>query len=192
MPDKPADTSLLAALRRYRPDYILLWVIALASLALNLIMLNQLLTLRRASGQAIADAIAVISQIESQTFTTHITVDDQIEINTSIPVNETIPINIKQTLPIDTVVTVPVQAGLLGTLNLTVPIKADVPIEIQQEVTINQPFEIKTTVPVHLEVPVTIRVADTELAATLADIKARLLALAGTLDAATTTPEATP
>lgn len=188
MPDKPAENSLTRSLRRYRPDYILLWVIALASLALNLIVINQLLALRRASGQAIADAIAVISQIENQTFTTQIAVNDQIAIDTTFPVNETIPIDIKQTLPINTTVTVPVNGGLFGPLNLTVPIKADVPVEIKQDIKINQPFKIKTSVPVHLDVPVSIRVADTELAVALADMKKRLLALAETLGSVTATP----
>jgi hypothetical protein len=188
MPDAPADHSALSILKRYRPDQILLWVIALSSLALNLVMLNQVLSLRRASGQAIADAIEVINRVEGQTFTTKVVIDDQIKIDTAIPVNETIPILIKQNLPIDTTVTVPVDAGLLGIIPLTVPIKANVPVEIKQEVTINQPFEVKTSVPIKLEVPVTIRVADTELAATLADIKARLIGLASQLGAATETP----
>lgn len=190
MPDARADHSPLSIFKRYRLDMILLWVIAISSLALNLIMLNQVLSLRRTSGQAIADAIQVIDRVQGQTFTTKVVIDDQIKIDTSIPVNETIPIDIKQTLPIDTTVTVPVDAGLLGTIPLTVPIKAQVPVEIKQDITINQPFKVSTSVPIKLEVPVTIRVADTELAATLADIKARLTNLADQLGAVTETPEA--
>ncbi len=187
-----SDQSPLGILRRTHAGTILLWLVALTSLGLNLVMLNQLIALRRAAGQAVADAITVIDNLESQTFTTTVVVDNQLAVDTSIPVKETIPIQINQTLPIDTTVTVPVNAGLLGQLTLQVPIKAQIPVEIKQDVTIDQPFRVKTSVPLHLEVPVKIRLADTELAATLADIKARLLGLAGSLGAQAATPVATP
>ncbi len=182
-----SDNTLWSFVRRYRPDTILLWIVALTSLALNLVLLNQVLALRQAAGQAIADAVAVIDSLQGQTFSYTAVIDNSIAVDSTIPINETIPIKISQPVPIDTTVTVPVDAGVMGTINLTVPIKAQVPIDIEQNIVINQPFRIKTSVPIQLEVPVSIRVSDTTLAGTLADLRTRLVGLAAQLGGASPT-----
>lgn len=169
--------------RRWTPDYIALWVIAVLSLLLNVVVLRQLALARTAARQAIADSITVIEQFEATTISTDVKIDDTVVIETDLPVNETLPVQIKDSFPIDTTVTVPVEAGLLGTLNLTVPIKTTIPVDIKPDVTINQTFHIKAPVPIKLNVPVQIAVGSTGLAPTLDMVKARLRALADRLDA---------
>lgn len=177
--------------RRWTPDYIALWVIAVLSLLMNLVMFRQLALARNAARQAIADSIATIDQFEQSTITTNVKIDDTIVIDTDLPVDESFPVEIKDSFPIDTVLAVPVDAGLLGKLNLNVPIKTTIPVDIKPTVNINQTFHVKAPLPIKLDVPIQIKVATTGLAPALDGLKARLQTLADQLDAGlVTAPDA--
>jgi hypothetical protein len=167
--------------RAIPPGYLVLWLVALASLAANLLILSQLAMARRAASAAVSGAAAVVSDLQDTTLTYTIPIDETIVFAADLPVQASIPVHIQQTLPIDTVVTVPVDAGPLGTLPLRVPIQANVPVDIADTIEVNQAFHVETAVPVSMEVPVRIPVAETPLLATLQDVEAQLRALAAEL-----------
>ncbi len=160
--------------RQWPFGYLALWVLVTLSMLFNVVLFRQLLNARNAAGQAVADSIAVIDNLQTQTFSTTVVVDKTIVIDTDLPVNETIPIAVDQVLPVDTVVTVPVDAGIFGEIILDVPIQTEIPVEFEQDITIDQAFHIYTAVPIYFEVPIALEVADTPFNDMLDDIKARL------------------
>jgi hypothetical protein len=162
--------------------YLILWVLTLLSLLLNVFMVRQVILARQVARQAVHSAIAVMGDLQQMRLSYEVVVDQAMPIVTDLPVNETIPVTIREQLPISTVVQVPVNAGPFGTLNLDIPIRTTVPLNLDTSVTLNQSFHVDTVVPVRFEVPVEIAVRDTALYATLEDVKARLEALAATLD----------
>ena len=177
-----ADKERKAGSRRWTLDYIALWLVAGVSLLLNLVILSELAIARAAVRQTIADSVAAIDQFEHSTLTTQVAFDQTVVIDTDLPVNQSIPVEIKDSFPIDTTVAVPVNAGLLGTLNLNVPIKTTIPVDVKPTVTINQTFHVKAPIPLKLDVPLQIDVASSGLAPALDGIKARLQALGEQMD----------
>jgi hypothetical protein len=160
--------------RQWPFGYLALWVLVTLSMLFNVVLFRQMLNARDAAGQAVADSIAVIENLQTQTFSTTIVVDETMIIDADTPLNETIPIAVDQVLPVDTVVTVPVDAGIFGEIVLEVPIQTDIPVKFEQDIVIDQAFHIYTAIPVYFEVPITLEVADTPFYDTLDDIKARL------------------
>lgn len=154
--------------------YLLLWVLVLLSLLMNVVLLRQAIRWRQTANLIIDEAVAVLDGLERQSFTHTIIIDDNIAVQTDLPVNQTIPVEIDEMLPIQADVTVPVDTRLFGTINLNVPIDTTVPVQFTEEIVINQTFSVDTTVPIHLEVPIDIAVANTPFADTLNDLQARL------------------
>lgn len=163
--------------------YIALWVIVILSLLLNVLMLRQVLLARQIARQSVSDAVELIGTLRSQTISYNVVVDEELLIDTDMPVNETIPVVIDQTIPIDMVVTVPVDTVLFGTIDLDVPINADIPVYLEQPITIDQTFRITTTVPVFFEVPIEVKIENTPAADLLTDLQDRLRRLEASLSA---------
>ncbi len=167
--------------RQWPFGYLALWLLVTLSMLFNVVLFRQMLNARDAAGQAVADSIAVIENLQTQSFSTTIVVDETMIIDTDTPLNETIPITVDQVLPVDTVVSVPVDAGIFGEIVLDVPIQTEIPVKFEQDVVIDQAFHIYTAIPVYFEVPITLEIADTPFYDTLDDIKARLQKLEDTL-----------
>jgi hypothetical protein len=167
--------------RQWPFGYLILWLLVTLSMLFNVVLFRQMLNARDAAGQAVADSIAVIENLQTQSFSTTIVVDETMIIDADTPLDETIPITVDQILPVDTVVTVPVDAGIFGEIILDVPIQTEIPVKFEQDIDIDQTFHIYTAIPVYFEVPITLDVADTPFYDTLDDIKGRLQELQDTL-----------
>jgi hypothetical protein len=154
--------------------YVALWLLVLASVTVNIIVLRALLMTQRNAQQAIGDAIGMVEGLQETEYVYTINVEDEIFVHTELPVYETIPVVIEETIPIDTIVTVPVNAGLLGTITLRIPIQTTVPVTVEDEVLINQTFEVNTAVPIVMDVPINLTVAETPFNAVLEDLSAQL------------------
>jgi hypothetical protein len=167
--------------RAWPPGYALLWLVALASLLLNAVILRQLVLARQIARQSVQDSIAILEDLQNQVIDYDFVVSQELPVQADIPVQQTVPIQIDEDFPLDTTVTVSVPTPL-GTLPVQVPISTVVPIHRTVRVTIDDTFTIDTSVPLNLTVPVTVSVASTPLYATLEETKARLLALEASLN----------
>ncbi|GAB4474191.1 MAG: hypothetical protein Kow00124_13900 [Anaerolineae bacterium] len=183
-PDKRPGTvrrRVPGTLPGLRLDYLLLWVVALSSLLLNVLILRQLTLAWGITRQAVNDALVVVQGFEGERFSYTVKVEDTIRINTTLPVQATIPVVVEDTLPINTVVTVPFSTPL-GSFPINVPIVATVPVSLETTIPLDQSFPVDVSVPIALEVPVEIAISETPLASTLDEIERSLLALSKRLE----------
>jgi hypothetical protein len=165
------------------PGYLLLWIVALVSLVINVVLLRQLLFARRVALESVRDSIAVVDSLQNQVINYNVVIDQNLPINADIPINETFDIHIQDEFPINTTVTVSVPAGPLGSIPVRVPISTTVPIDRTIPITIDQTFKLSTTVPVHFEVPLAFSAQQLGLFATLEETKAQLVLLEQSLSA---------
>lgn len=163
--------------------YIVLWLLVAISLLLNAYLISQMLLMRHTAQQAVADAIAVVDNAQDITYSDTVVVDQSVAIQVDLPVDETIPVVIDQDIDIDTVVEVPVDTRLFGTITLDVPIRTTIPVHVEQDIVIDQTFPIDTAVPIYLELPISLSVADTELETAFEDLEIRLTEINDDLNA---------
>lgn len=163
--------------------YVALWLLVAISLLMNAYLFSQLLLMRRTALQAVNDAIAVVDNAQSLTYSDTVVVDQSVAIQVDLPVDETIPVVIDQDIDIDTTVEVPVDTRLFGTITLDVPIRTTIPVHVEQDIDIDRTFPIDTAVPIYLELPIRLSVADTPLEEVFADLETRLTGISEDLGA---------
>lgn len=136
---------------------VFLGIIAAASV-LNLILLAMLLYARFQLAGVAADAATLISATESQPLA---------PFTTNVSINQTVSVPIDASIPVSTIVHVPVVIPILGQqVNVTVPINTNVPV--------------KTTVsvPIRASVPVRVTLGDTPFGSMLQSLHDILTQLA--------------
>lgn len=176
--EQKSETNKTPLLRRIADiTYPVLWLLTLASLALNIVVIRSLIQVRGVALQAIDDTLSVLEQFRGESFAYTVIVDDSIPLDFDLPVDAEIPVRINDNLPIDTVVAVPVNLGPFGVNNIDIPIQAMVPVMLDVTVDIDQSFPIQAAIPVYLEVPIELTIDETPLSDTIDDVQSRLLGL---------------
>lgn len=176
-------------------DYWALWAVAALSLALNVVVINSLLTVRRQAGVAVQAAAAGIERLRAASVTYDVRIAEAVPVNLTVPINETLTVPIDTQLPISTYVQVPVEIPLIGTRTVSFPIEAVIPVKLETDIPVKLTVPISATVPIRLTVPVRLTVAELALDDELAGAEAYLNTLATELGAgptATPAPRATP
>jgi hypothetical protein len=143
----------------------LLWLIALTSLAMNIVVCGLLAAVVSAARGAAVSAAAELEALGNSTFTTQVKIDQRVAVNTSVPFRYASEIPFKQTIPINTVVPIRQDIPLLGEVRFDAPINTTVPIDLKVPISVSQDIAINTTVPIQLDVPVSISVRDTPVKA---------------------------
>jgi hypothetical protein len=160
------------------PGYLVLWVITLASLAMNVVVLRQIVLARQAAQQSIDEAITILSDLRESTFTYTFPVDDTLMIETDVPIQETVPVPIHELIEVRTAATVTLlDIPGIGPITHGVPVAADVPIDEEFEFDIDEVFHISVPVDIDFDVPIAVALSDTPLYDTLGATIARLEAL---------------
>jgi hypothetical protein len=176
--EAPAEQKKRRFKLPWPPGYLVLWVITLASVAMNVIVLRQIVLAREAAQQSIDDAIAILSDFQDATFTYNFEVDDTLVIETSVPIQETVPVPIHEVVEVRTAATVTLlDVPGIGPITHGVPVAADVPIDEEFEFEIDEVFDISVPVEIDFDVPIAIALSDTPLYDTLGTTIARLEAL---------------
>ncbi len=158
---------------------VLLWLIALLSLALNVVIIGIVIAaalfLRGIAGQA-ADKLEALG---NSTIATNVRVNRDIAIDITVPFDYVTEIPIEQNVPIETTVKIQQDVPLIGEVNFDVPIKTNVPISVKVPINIKRSIPIKTSIPLNIDVPVAIQVRDTPLKAQIDEFVTILRSVAG-------------
>jgi hypothetical protein len=153
---------------------IVLAVLTLLSLTLNVVVILGLQQARQIALDTVTDARAIIAGVGDETFSYTFELDQEIPIAASVPFHEDITVPVHTTLPISTVVAIPINAGLLGTFDIDVPIYTVVPVDLEFTVPVSKTVTIATTVPLNIDVPIEIPISETPLVGYLAELDAAL------------------
>src|SRR5258706_5625501 len=94
--------------------YYLLWLVVIISLALNGLIIYELLQVRQQAGVALSQAAASIGALKNSSIDYTIPIDEQIPLAFDVPVKFTITVPIKQTVPIQTTGDIPLAIYLFG------------------------------------------------------------------------------
>jgi len=177
---EPEPHRRRSGLFNWPPGYLLLWILTVVSLIVNIVLIRSLLLARRIAVQSVHDSIEVLNGLQHQVINYNVVVDQNLPVKADIPIHTTVPVVIKDTLPINTTVTVTVPG--LG-IPVPIPISTTVPIDKQFNITIDKTFPLETEIPVHFEVPIVFAIEQSGLYATLEETKARLVILESSLNA---------
>lgn len=156
------------------PGYILLWILTLASVVINVILLRQILLARQIALASVRESIEVLENLQTRVINYEVQIDETLPVKTDVPIDMTVPIRLQDDFEINTSVTASIPAGPLGSIPVRVPISTTVPIDKTFNIEINQVLTIDTTIPVKFNVPLSFSVQQLGLFATIEETKARL------------------
>jgi hypothetical protein len=159
-------------------DYWLLWLVALGSLALNVWLINTLLTIRQqidqarlGAAQGLTEAASGVAQMSLGAFDYNVEVNDSVPINILVPISETLPVPVSDTIKINSAAVADIP--LLGPTSI--PFSVNVPLDLKVSVPVSMTVVVSDTIPVHFFVPVHINLDDTPLGGLKTEIQGYLL-----------------
>jgi hypothetical protein len=154
----------------YTLALVVVAILVAASAVLNGMLVFGFLKARNLALNIVSDARGLVNDAADDTLSYEVEVNQSIPIQTTVPFNQEITVPFRSALPISTVVSIPIKAGILGTFDIDVPIRTVVPVNVEVTVPVSQTVHISTTVPVNLAVPIDIPMAETPLVAYLPQI----------------------
>jgi len=174
--------------RRQRASCLLRFVVILAlilglvSLTVSGFLLYSLNTVRQAATNSLDAALDALEGLESRGFQYEYQFSDRLPIEVEIPVQQEMVVPIQEDLAIQTNVKVPIDAGVLGTFVLDVPIDTSIPLDLEVPVQISQTVAIRTSIPLSLTVPIDIKADDPAIQQLFDNLRRWLLELRESLE----------
>jgi hypothetical protein len=151
-----------AAERRVKPLTGLLLAMLAMSLLLHAITLTRLFavrnTLKTEMGR-LADGVLATKQ---EVVTYNLDLDQQVPVNLSIPVRQSVVIPINTSVQIKQDITIPIDTGF-GTIDLPVPLDVTIPINTEVPIEFNQDVPISTTLPIKMSIPIQLDLGSPQL-----------------------------
>ena len=150
----PAIKGLERSVRVLWVVTFLVAILALASLAVNVMLVTRLLAIRDEASAVLLDASRSLDNLAWQGFAFDFPVSQTVNFEGDVPFQQDITFPFKGNIPINTTVSLPIDLGPLGTQTIRVPVNTTVPIDVTVPVRVDQTVHIKTQVPVRMNVPV--------------------------------------
>ncbi len=159
--------------------YILLWLVAIVSLVLNILLLAGLYNFRLQAQQEVASVTEILDTVEIENFELPVVINETLPIDITVPFNDTFEIAIHETVPIS--MTIPIKENISFPINdvvsinrdvtisivilgqsipVDIPIRADLPISLNIDIPIDMEVPVDTTIPIDLDIKVPV---DTEV-----------------------------
>ena len=154
---------------------VLVGLVALASLAVNAVLVVRLLAIRNQVSEALTSALRSLDNLAGQSIAFDFPISQTVSLETDVPLKQDLSFPFKGNFPVNTTVSVPINLGpLLGTQVVNVPINTTVPVDVNVPVRIDQTFHVKTQSPVRMNVPIRLSPNDPPLKDWLAQARAWL------------------
>ena len=129
-------------------------VLSVASLALNAYMIYAFMSVRQTAVEMLDSAILGLEGLVEEGLYYEYQFEQSFPIAAEVPIQEEMIFPFEGNFPINTTVKVPIDAGVLGTFNLDVPINTSVYVETEVPIEIDETFEVSTTIPVSMTIPI--------------------------------------
>lgn len=131
------------------------FVIALVSLALNLLLVSALLERQKAFQAMMDQSLAALDSASTTGFKFNFPISQTIDFEGDIPFQQDMVFPFKGNVRINTTFRVPVRVpGTSIEMTVPVPIDQTVPVDTAVPVHIDQTFHVKTKVPIKMDVPI--------------------------------------
>ncbi len=157
-------------------------ILSLASLALSGFLLYSLIHVQQAAMNSLDAALEALEGLDSQGFRYEYQFSDRLPIAVEVPVQEQVVISVQENLAVNTDVKVPIDAGVLGTFVIDVPIDTSFPLDVEVPVAISETVAISTSIPLSLTVPIEIKGDDPAIQGFLAGLQRWLEGLRESLE----------
>ncbi len=155
----------------------LCFILSLASLAVSAFMVYSFWDTRQTAVEGLDAAIAALDNLGGKGFHYEYHFQRNIPVSTSIPIQQDMVFPFKGTIPINTTVRVPINAGVLGTIVVDVPIRTSVSVDTKIPVHVDQTFQISTTIPISMTFPIDVQPGDPEIQKLLGGVREWLVRL---------------
>jgi hypothetical protein len=133
---------------------VLVTLLALASLAVNAVLVTRLLAIRSEASAVLESASQSLDNLAWQGLSFEFPISQTVNFEGDVPFKQDIAFPFKGNIPIDTVVSMQVDLGLLGTQTVRVPVNTTVPVDVTVPVKVDQTIHVKTQLPVRMNVPI--------------------------------------
>jgi hypothetical protein len=153
---------------------VMVGLLALVSLAVNVLLVARLLVIRNALTGVIANASRSLDNLAGQGISFDFPISQTINFEGDVPIKQDLNFPFKSNFPIDTTVSVPVDLGPLGQQVINVPVKTTVPVDVNVPIHVDQTIHVKTEVPIRITVPIRLGPNDPPLKDLLAQVRAML------------------
>jgi hypothetical protein len=165
-------------------DYWLLWLVALGSIALNVWLINTLLTIQRQvtdarlqMAQGLIEAANGVATLELGTVDYTIEVNEELPLDIAVPISDTLTVPISHTINVNSAAVV--NLPLIG--RQSIPFSVRVPVDLEVSIPISRTYTVSDTIPIDFDVPISISLDETPLGSLKGDIQSYLLELADEL-----------
>jgi hypothetical protein len=149
-----AQKGLERSVRALWAVVILVTLLALASLAVNAVLVTRLLAIRSEASAVLESASQSLDNLASQGVSFEFPISQTVNFEGDVPFKQDIAFPFKGNIPINTVVSMQVDLGLLGTQTVRVPVNTTVPVDVTVPVKVDQTVHVKTQLPVRMNVPI--------------------------------------
>lgn len=158
---------------------ILLIPLVVLSLLFNWLILWQWQNVRLALQEALEEAIQGVSDLRQERIEYELVIDQDVPLQAGILLSQPLEVPISTTIPISTTLDTTVYLTLQG---LEVPVEVAIPVDLQVPLKTQVPvdigqFPISTTVPFHTRLPIVIEISETPLAEYLLRLQQELILL---------------
>jgi len=153
---------------------VMVGLLALVSLAVNVLLVARLLVIRNALTSVVANASRSLDNLAGQGISLDFPISQTINFEGDVPIKQDLNFPFKSNFPIDTTVSVPVDLGPLGQQVINVPVKTTVPVDVNVPIHVDQTIHVKTEVPIRITVPIRLGPNDPPLKDLLAQVRAML------------------
>jgi len=150
----PTTRGLERSVRALWVVTFLVAILALASLAVNVLLVTRLLAIRDEASAALLDASRSLDNLAWQGFAFEFPVSQTVNFEGDVPFQQDMTFPFKGNIPINTVVNLPIDLGPLGTQTIRVPVNTSVPVDVTVPIHVDQKIHVKTQVPVRMNVPI--------------------------------------
>ena len=163
---KAHDTAHVRLTRSVRALWamtMLASLLACASLAVNILLVTRLIELRNGIADTLTSASRSLDNLSGQGIAFDFPISQTVNFEGDVPVKQDVTIPFKSNFPINTVVGIPLDLGLLGKQTINVPVNTNVPIDVKLPIHIEQTIHIQTAIPVRMTLPIRLAPDDAPL-----------------------------
>lgn len=160
---------------------LLALVVAVLSLALNLLLIQRLDQGRAVVIDTLDRASQRLNSLADVSFQQTVRVNQSFSVSGQMPLNQSMTVPISMTVPVDTSMNVNVTTPL-GPMSMPVKVNTNFPVNMQVPVTISQTIPYSMTVPIDFQVPINIRLRDLGIEPAIKDAQDEIQRLRGALE----------